>query len=82
LSGDTSTLQPGDCVTVKTWPAIVSVPVRAGPVVAATVKPTVPLPDPAAVASEIQVTSLDAVHGQPAAAVTITAFEPPAAPAA
>jgi hypothetical protein len=58
------------------------VAVRDGPVVAATVKPTVPLPVPEVVASEIQLTSLDAVHGQPAAAVTVTAFDPPAAPAA
>src|SRR6187200_1590935 len=56
-SGETSKVQPGDSVTVTTWPAIVSVPLRAGPVVGATVKPTVPFPAPAAVVTEIQSTS-------------------------
>ena len=82
VSGDTSKAQPGDCVTVNTWPAIVAVPVRGGPVVAATVKLTAPLPVPELVASEIQLTSLAAVHGHPDAVVTLTVLDPPAAPAA
>jgi hypothetical protein len=82
LSGDTSKPQPGDCVTVNGCPAIVTVPIRDGPVVAATVNGTAPLPVPAVVPSAIQLTSLDAVQGHPAAAVTATAFDPPAAPAA
>jgi hypothetical protein len=82
LRGDTSKPQPGDCVTVSTWPAIVTVPLRDGPVVAATAKPTLPLPVPDVVVSVTQFTSLDAVHGQPGAAVTVAVFDPPAAPAA
>jgi hypothetical protein len=39
-------LQPFACVTVKVWPAIVSVPVRAPPPLVPTVKPTVPFPVP------------------------------------
>jgi hypothetical protein len=82
LSGDTSKLQPGDCVTVKDCPATVTVPVRDGPSVAATVKLTAPLPDPPVVPIEIQLTLLAAVHGQPAPAVTAIVPAPPAAPAA
>jgi hypothetical protein len=82
VSGDTSKLQPGAWFTVKTWPATVSVPVRAGPPVGATVKLTVPFPVPADVATETQSTSLAAVHGHPVPAVTVTTFEPPAAPTA
>jgi hypothetical protein len=81
VSGDTLKLQPGDWVTVKTWPAIVSVPVRDGPVVGATVTLTVPVDVPDIGATEAQLTLLEAVHGQPAPAVTVTTVEPPAAPA-
>ena len=81
-SGDTSKLQPGDCVTVKTCPATVTVPVLDGPEVGATVKVTPPLPDPLVVPIEIQSAWLAAVHGQPAAAVTAIVPAPPAAPAA
>ena len=63
-------------------PAIVRVPVRVGPLVGATFTLTVPGPDPAAVPTVIQFALLDAVHGQPAPAVTDTSCDPPAAPAA
>jgi hypothetical protein len=82
LSGDTSKLQPGDCVTVKTCPATVTVPVRDGPEVGFTVKVTPPLPDPLVVPSVIQSALLAAVHGQPAPAVTAIVPAPPAAPVA
>jgi hypothetical protein len=82
LSGETSKPQPGDCVTVNGSPAMVSVPVRVGPVVAATVMPTTPLPVPDAVVSDTQFTLLEAVHTQPGAAVTATLVDPPAEPAA
>ena len=69
------------CVTVNVAPAIVSVPVR--PVVtvfAATLNPTVPLPDPAApLVSVIQDALLAAVHAQPLATVTALLPLPPAA---
>lgn len=81
VSGATSKVQPGDCVTVRAWPAIVTVPLRVGPDVAATFRVTVPGPVPPGVAVVIQSTSLEAVHGQPAPAVTVTACDPPAAPA-
>lgn len=61
---------------------MVSVPVRVGPVVAATVNPTAPLPVPDVAASVIQLTLFDVVHGHPAGAVTATAPEAPADPAA
>jgi hypothetical protein len=82
LSGATSKLQPGDCVTVKTCPAMVSVPVRVGPFVGATENPTAPGPLPDASVTEIQGALLDAVHGHPGPAVTATVPDPPAAPAA
>jgi len=67
-------------LTVNVWPAIVSVPVRAAPALAATVKLTEPppLPDAPAVIV-IQSGLLDvAVQAQPAAAVTVVEPEPPA----
>ena len=82
VSGETSKLQPGDCVTVTVCPAIVRVPVRAGPFVAATVKVTVAGPLPL-VADDITIhgSLLDAVHVQPAAALTFTERVPPLASA-
>ena len=77
LSGATSKVQPADCVTLKICPATLSVPARGGPDVGATVKPTVPTPTPALALSEIQSTLLDAVHGQPAPAVTAITLAPP-----
>jgi hypothetical protein len=61
-------------VTVKVWPATVMVPVRwVVAVLAATLKVTVPLPDPVAVPVTVsQLALLVAVHVQPAAAVTLT----------
>ena len=71
------------CVTVKVRPAIVSVPMRAAPVFAATVKPTDPLPVP--LAPEVIVSHegslLVAVQVQPADVDTVTGVPvPPAAP--
>jgi hypothetical protein len=80
-SGDTSNVHPGDCVTVTALPAIVSVPVRDGPDVGATLSVTVPGPAPAAGATVIQSALLEAVHGHPAPLVTATTWDPPADPA-
>lgn len=80
-SGETEKLQPGDCVTVKICPAIVAVPVRVGPSVAATVMVALPLPVPVAGDTVIQGALLAAVHGQPEAVVIAIVVVPPAAPA-
>ena len=80
FNGDTSNVQPGDCVTVKTCPAMVAVPVRDGPLVGATVTVTLPVPDPPAGPTEIQSALLAAVHGQPALDVMATLWVPPDAP--
>jgi len=60
-------------------PAIVSVPVRLeATVFAATLKPTVPLPDPVApLVRVIHEALLAAVHGQPVAIVTLLLPVPP-----
>jgi hypothetical protein len=81
VRGVTSNEQPGDCVTVTNVPAIISVPVRDGPDVGATLNVSVPGPAPAAAATVIQSALLAAVHGHPAPAVTVTTCDPPAAPA-
>jgi len=61
------------CVIVTVWPAIVSVPVRAGPLLAATAIVMLPFPVPLAPeAIEIHETLLCAVHAHPADAVTDT----------
>ena len=74
-------LHPSACVTVNVWPATVSVPVRRGPVLAATVKFTAPLPVPVAgVTPVIQGALLAAVHEHPDVAATAIAV--PAPPAA
>jgi hypothetical protein len=69
------------CVTVNVAPAIVSVPVRpVVPVLAATLKPTVPDPDPdAPPVTVIHAALLTALHAQPAPAVTVLLPVPPAA---
>lgn len=69
------------CVTVKVFPAMVSVPLRlVVPVLAATLKVTVPPPVPAAPAvTVIHAALLTAVHAQPAAALTVVLAVPPAA---
>jgi hypothetical protein len=65
-------------VTVNICPAIVSVPVRDGPVVGATFTPTLPVPVPAGDVRVSQSSLLDAVHGHPVLVVTVTCCEPPA----
>lgn len=72
--------QPLACVTVKVWPATVIVPVRGGPVWAATENCVTPLPLP--LAPElivIQPSLLAAVHAQPVAVVMLTEPDPPLA---
>jgi hypothetical protein len=74
--------QPWPCVTVKGFPAIVTVADRAVPVVGATVTETEPgpvtlVPDPDMV---IQSTLLDAVHVHPLVVVTATVPVPPSDP--
>lgn len=66
---------------MKVLPPIVTVPVReVVPVFAATLSATVPLPVPAApLVTAIHVTLLTAVHGHPAAALSVTFNVPPAA---
>jgi hypothetical protein len=69
------------CEIVNDVPAIVSVAVRAAPVLAAIVKVTVPLPlpdAPAVIAANVAL--LVAVQVQPVPAVTATVALPPAAP--
>jgi hypothetical protein len=66
-------------LTVNVCPAIDSVPVRAGPLFAATLKDTVPLPlpdVPPVIASQSALFDV-AVQAQPAAAVTVTDPAPP-----
>lgn len=69
------------CVTVKVAPAIVIVPVRVDATVfAATLKPTVPLPEPVApLVTVIHDALLPALHEQPVATVTLPLPVPPAA---
>ena len=69
-------------MTVNVCPAMVAVPVRVGPLVAATVMPTVPAPLPNGVATEIQLALLAAVQGHPGPAFTVTTIDPPLLPAA
>ena len=69
-------------MTVTVCPATVSPPVREGPSVLAIVNVTTPvplLPEPEAIV--IHGALLDAVHSQPAAAVTLTVRDPPLASA-
>jgi uncharacterized membrane protein len=80
LAGLMENVQPDPCETEKVCPATVIVPVRAGPVLAAAEKLTVPLPVPVAPAvMVIQASLLVAVQAQPAAAVTLVEPAPPAA---
>ena len=68
-------------MTVKVCPPAVIVPVRSGPLLAATVNDTVPLPDPLLPAvSEIHGTALLAVQAQPSAVCTSNDRPPPAFP--
>jgi hypothetical protein len=67
-------------VTVKVWPATVIVPVRCGPVFAATENCVVPAPLPLApLEIVIQEALLVAVHAQPVTVVTVTEPDPPLA---
>ena len=69
-------------LTVNVWPAMVIVPVRAAPVLAATVKATVPLPLPLAPLVTVSHDAvLAAVHAQPVGLVTDTLAAWPAATA-
>ncbi len=72
--------QPELWVTVKVWPAMVIVPVRCGPVFAATENCVAPLPLPLAPeAIVIHAALLVAVQAQSLAAVTLTEPPPPVA---
>ena len=75
-------MQLGDpvWVTVNVSPAIVSVPMRALPVLEATLKPTLPFPFPLAPAvTVIHGALLDAVHAHPALVETVTVVPGPPA---
>jgi hypothetical protein len=64
---------PAACMTLNVCVATVSVPVRAAPVFAATLKPTDPLPVPAAPDVTVSHTELlAAVHVQAAVVVTVS----------
>ena len=80
LVGAIENVQGGaSCVAVNVCPAIVSVPTRCGPVLAATANDTLPLPLPAAAPVIVSQSMLfdAAVHPQFAAAVIATAPPPP-----
>jgi hypothetical protein len=78
--GDSENVQPCPWLTVNVRPAIVSVPDRAGPLVAATLKVTLPAPLPFAPAVIVIHGALfDAVHAQPPPAATDTVPVPPVA---
>ena len=79
-SGEMASVQPSPCVIVTIWLAMVTVPVRVGPVVGSTVMTTDPLPAPLAAESAIQLTLLLPILGQPAAAVIVSVCVPPEAP--
>ena len=65
--------EPAACVTLNVCVAIVTMPVRAVPVFAATLKPTTPLPVPAAPDVTVSHTALlTAVHAHVAVVVTFT----------
>jgi hypothetical protein len=77
-------LQPFPCETVNVCPAIVNVPVRGAPALAATLYPTdpFPLPDvPLVIVSQSEL-FVDAVQVQPFAAEIVTVPVPPLAPIA
>jgi hypothetical protein len=78
--GDTVKLHPAACVTLTVWPAMVSVPVRDPPVLAATLNAAVPLPVPPPVVTVIQLVLVVAVQEQPAAVVTDDDSDAAAAP--
>jgi len=65
--------------TVNVWVAMVAVPLRPPPVLAATVSATDPFPLPCVGETEIHEALLDAVHEHPAPADTLTMPLSPAA---
>ena len=70
---------PG-CVTVKTWPSTVTMPVRGEAVgLGATARETVPFPEPLPPVTVIQLSDRVAVHAHPGSAVTLKFGVPPAA---
>jgi hypothetical protein len=62
VNGAIAYVQPSDCVTLKGSPAIVTVPVRGGPVVGTTLNATGAEPLPFAVDTSIQGTSDATLH--------------------
>ena len=81
LSGETAYVQPAVCVIVTRCPAIVTVPERLGPEVAATSSTTVPLPLPVERFSKVIHEASDvAVHGHAGLALMFTPTVPPEAP--
>ena len=64
------------CVTVSVWPAIVIVPARAAAVFCAIVKPTVPLPVPAAPLVTVSQGAFDAAVHVHVVADAVTAVDP------
>ena len=79
LAGLMLNVQPEAWLTVNVRPAMVSVPLRAGPVVDATPNCTVPLPVPLLpLVIVIHDALLAAVHAHSGTVATATALEPPA----
>jgi hypothetical protein len=80
VSGDAANVQPWPCTTVTVCPPTAIVPVRVGPLVAATANATVPAPLPLAPAViVIHGALLVAVQPHPAAALTLIVRVPPLA---
>jgi hypothetical protein len=80
LAGDSVNVHPCPWLSVKVLPATVTVALRPGPVVAAALYCTSPLPVPVAPDAIVSHDSLlDAVHEQPAVVATVTRPLPPAA---
>jgi hypothetical protein len=80
LDADSENVQPLLCVIAYGCPPIESVALRCGPLFAATVYCTVPLPEPLApLVIVIHDTGDDALHGQPELLVTFTLPGPPEA---
>jgi hypothetical protein len=78
LEGDSRNVQPSPCVMLNVCPAMVRLADLDGPVVAATLNCTWPLPLP--LVPEVIVTHgalLAAVHAHPSPAVTVTVPAPP-----
>jgi hypothetical protein len=78
LPGAIENVQPAACVTVKGWLATVVVPWRGAPVFCAITSWTLPFPLPdAPLLIVIHESVVDAVHEQPALAVTVTTTSSP-----